>query len=670
MQISDPIELSVFNNMLGAIAEEMCAIVERTAYTTFIKETNDFGAAIATPDGLFFGYPRKAGTTSQLAGDISDAVNRITDWAPGDIVLTNDPFSTGAMVTHLPDLTLLSPVFIEGEIVAFCWGFIHSSDVGGRVPGSIASSNQEIFQEGLRIPPTKLYRQGVMNEELFQIIQANVRIPYQVWGDLKALMSGFHVATGRLNALFKKYGLTKTKQLIEESMNYAEAKARRIFTEIPDGTYRFVDYIEDDLVSDIPVRIELALSVEGDSIHLDYTGTDPQILAAFNIISASKPHQWLTVGLIHHLLSTDPTIPANGALKRPIRVTAPLGTLVNAVMPASVGSRITTALKILDMTMGALGQAIPDHVPAAGSGNGMLGVLAMPNLLKGGKKVNVYPVLIGGSGGRPQADGYDGTNSTFAFLRNTPIEAIEAEMDILVHEYRYIEDSAGPGKFRGGLGVGMTLEALVPDTSFAIRGMGRTRFAPWGVHGGQCGAKTRLAILNQGDPTEQTIPKLDILQMKRGDRLTLASSGGGGYGEPSNRDIDRVREDVLFGFVSRSQAEQVYGVVFVGTSDEVDFEATALARNRMTLNRTKRDSIYAYGVDREAYDRIWSVEGRHALMQILGSLSITARIYAKNMIMIKAHEFFVEKSLATIGRKEIEESWLLVQSRLGTQQET
>jgi N-methylhydantoinase B len=184
MRVANPIELSVFNNMLGAIAEEMCAIVERTAYTTFIKETNDFGAAIATIDGLFFGYPRKAGTTSQLGGDISDAVKHIKDWAPGDIVLTNDPFSTGAMVTHLPDLTLLSPVFVEGEIVAFCWGFIHSSDVGGRVPGSIASSNQEIFQEGLRIPPSKLYRAGVLNEELFAIVQANVRIPYQVWGDL------------------------------------------------------------------------------------------------------------------------------------------------------------------------------------------------------------------------------------------------------------------------------------------------------------------------------------------------------------------------------------------------------------------------------------------------------------------------------------------------------
>lgn len=667
MQVTNPIELSVFNTMLGAIAEEMCAIVERTAYTTFIKETNDFGAAIATPEGLFFGYPRKAGTTSQLGGDIGDAVKRITEWAPGDIVLTNDPFSTGAMVTHLPDLTLLSPVFIDGEVVAFCWGFIHSSDVGGRVPGSIAPSNQEIFQEGLRIPPTKLYRAGVLNQELFDIVQANVRIPYQVWGDLKALMSGFHVATGRLEALFKKYGLAKTKGLIAESMAYAEAKAREIFKQIPNGTYRFVDYLEDDLISDIPVRIELALTSHDGNIHLDYTGTDPQILASFNIVSAGKPHQWLTVGLIHHLLSTDPTIPANGALKRPIKVTAPAGTLVNAVLPAAIGSRITTALKILDITMGALAQAIPQHVPAAGSGNGMLGVLAMPNLVSGGRKVNVFPVLIGGSGGRPQADGYDGTNSTFAFLRNTPIEAIEAEMDLLVREYRYERDSAGPGRFRGGLGVGVTIEALVPDTSLAVRGMGRTRFAPWGTHGGQCGAKTKLAKLNAGTPEESTIAKLDVLLLKRGDRLTLASSGGGGYGPPHERDIERVREDVAFRFVSRQQAAEVYGVVFKGESDALDEEATRRRRSELAARGADRRSIYAYGPDRELHDRVWNAEGRRALVRILESLSITARVYAKNMIMIKALEIFDRRSLSTIGPAEIEESWNSVKPRLGLQ---
>jgi len=184
MQPSNPIELAVFNNLLGAIAEEMCAIVERTAYTTFVKETHDFGAGIATPDGVFFAYPRKSGVTSFLGLHLGDAIKCIKNWEPGDIVFTNDPFSTGALVTHLPDLTMLAPVFAGKELIGFCWGFIHSSDIGGRVPGSIAPSSDEIYQEGLRVPPTKIYKAGVRNTEFLNLIRANVRIPYQVWGDL------------------------------------------------------------------------------------------------------------------------------------------------------------------------------------------------------------------------------------------------------------------------------------------------------------------------------------------------------------------------------------------------------------------------------------------------------------------------------------------------------
>ena len=664
MQPSNPIELAVFNNLLGAIAEEMCAIVERTAYTTFVKETHDFGAGIATPDGVFFAYPRKSGVTSFLALDLGDAIKRVGNWQPGDIVLTNDPYSTGALVTHLPDLTMLAPVFVSEELVGFCWGFIHSSDVGGRVPGSIAPSNDEIYQEGLRIPPTKLYRAGALNEEFLDLIKANVRISYQVWGDLKALISAFHVAGSRLTALFEKYGLDRSKALVQESLDYADAKGRAVFEHIPDGTYRFVDYLEDDVVSNIPVRLELALTVSGSDVHLDYTGTDPQILAAFNVVTASKPHAWLTIGMVHHCLSSDPTIPANGAVMRAVRVTAPLGTLVNAVLPAATGSRVTTVMKVLDLTMGALAQAVPHEVPAAGSGNGMIGVMSMPDLEKGGRKVNVFQVLIGGSGGRPRCDGFDGNDYTFAFLRNTPVEVIEAEMDLLVHAYHYVQDSAGPGKYRGGLGVGIVLEALLPNTTVAMRGMERTRFAPWGVHGGHCGGRTAPAVVNPGTEREERIPKLDVLVMNRGDVLKLASSGGGGYGDPCERDVEQVRSDVVCGFVTRDQAVESYGVV-VDASGSVDAEATRRKREAIRAARPAKRSIYTYGAERDRHDEMWSADSRQALVAILGGLSIPARIYAKNMIMKKALELANERSLRSISGHEVDEGWRRTRAELG-----
>lgn len=664
MKPSNPIELSVFNNLLGAIAEEMCAIVERTAYTTFVKETHDFGAGIATPDGVFFAYPRKSGVTSFLGLHLGDAIKAIDEWKEGDIVFTNDPFSTGALVTHLPDLTLLAPVFVEKKLVGFCWGFIHSSDIGGRVPGSIAPSSDEIYQEGLRVPPTKLYREGVLNKDLYDIIKTNVRIPYQVWGDLQALISSFHVAVGRLDALFMKYGVSRSLALVDESLRYTEAKARAVYEKIPDGTYRFVDYLEDDLVSKNPVRIELAITVKGSDVHLDYTGTDPQVLSAFNIVTAGKPHAWLTIGMVHHCLSEDPTTPANGTLTRPIRVTVPPGTLLNPVLPAATGSRITAAVKVLDITMGALAQAIPKEVPAAGSGNGMIGVISMPDLMKGGKKVNVFQVLIGGSGGRPHCDGYDGTDYSFAFLRNTPVEIIEAEMDLLVDEYHYVKDSGGPGTYRGGLGVGITIRALLPDTTVAMRGMERTRFAPWGVHGGDCGGNTAPAIINRETSHEVRIPKLDIVGLKRGDSLTLASSGGGGYGDPCNRDAALVAQDVLYGYVSVEKARDSYGVI-LDAAGKVDADATEKKRAAIRESRAPSKSLYAYGPQRDEHDRLWSPESRVAVTNILATLSIPARVYAKNMIMNEARAIGNERSLQKITAREVEEGWERARTALG-----
>jgi N-methylhydantoinase B len=289
----------------------------------------------------------------------------------------------------------------------------------------------------------------------------------------------------------------------------------------------------------------------------------------------------------------------------------------------------------------------------------------MPDLRKGGRKINVFQVLIGGSGGRPHCDGFDGTDYSFAFLRNTPAETIEAEMDLIVHEYRYMQDSGGAGTYRGGLGVGITIEALVPNTIVTMRGMERTRFAPWGVHGGRFGGNTSPAIINGGKPHERRIPKLDVLVLNRGDTLQLGSSGGGGYGDPCGRDPEKVRSDVQNGFVSDDHALNIYGVVLRGPDLEVDLAATEKQRKKVKESRNVKGRMYDYGPEREHHDEIWSPSSRGAIMKILNDLPIPARAYAKQFIMRKAKEIYVTDSLPAITEREIGKSWDISRVELG-----
>jgi len=667
MRPRDPIELAIFSNLIAAVAEEACSALERTAYTTFVKEANDFAVALADPSGTFFAYPRKSGVTTFIGLPIAEVIASVEDWQPGDVLLTNDPYTTGGLVTHSPDFNLIAPVFHDNELVAFCWGFLHSSDVGGSTPGSIAPSNREIFQEGLRIPPMKLYRAGVFNDELAAIIKANVRIPYQVWGDINALISSFHVASQRLLEIFDKYGIARARQLIDECLRYAEAKARTVIAEIPSGSYRFTDFLDDDIGSSLPVRICLELTVAGSDVHLDFTGTDPQVLAAFNLATAGKPsHAWLTIGLVHYLITEDPEIPLNGGVLRPLRVTAPAGTLVHAVAPASLGGRIVSGIRVMDVTFGALTQAVPDRVPAAGAGQGMLPVISMPALATGGRKVNILQPLVGGSGGRPAVDGYDGTDYSLGFLKNSPIEVLESEMDVLVHRYHYLMDSGGAGKHRGGLGIGFTFEALLPDTVLSMRGMERTRFAPWGVHGGHCGAQTGPAIVNRGRPTERRIAKLDVLRLEAGDVVEIVTSGGGGYRDPRERDPEQVARDVLFGFVSCKVAETEYGIVFRRGSWDVDLERTA-AKRRAMRRRARKRATFNLGAAREQYDRLWTTSAYSQLQRIYTTLPVHARIYAKRVIM--------EHALAARGSgrgpitgADIRRAWTAARAAAGLQQ--
>ncbi|MBI3708811.1 MAG: hydantoinase B/oxoprolinase family protein [Proteobacteria bacterium] len=416
---------------------------------------------------------------------------------------------------------------------------------------------------------------------------------------------------------------------------HAEAKARAVIARIPSGTYRFVDYLDDDIASSHPVRIALALNISGSDIHIDFTGTDPQVMAALNLATAGKrSHTWLTVGIMQFLLTADREMPVNGGILRPVSVTAPAGTIVHAVRPAALGGRVVSGIRVMDATFGALVQAIPDQVPTAGSGQGLLPVISMPAMADGTRKVNILQPLVGGTGARPASDGFDGTSYSLGFLRNTPVEIIEAEMEVLVHRYHYVTDSGGAGEFRGGLGVGLRAEALLADTTIAVRGVERTRFAPWGVKGGECGSLTQPIVTNRGRPNETHHPKkVDVLRLQPGDTIEFATSGGGGYGDPLAREPALIERDVAYGYVSRDKAMSAHGIVFMGESGAVDAEATRNRRQQLTRARKGHLPTVNFCRARQEFDRIWNEDAYAELHAILSALSIHARVYAKGAIM-------------------------------------
>ncbi|HTV71403.1 MAG TPA: hydantoinase B/oxoprolinase family protein [Rhizobiaceae bacterium] len=667
-QATDAIELSIFSTLVSAVVEEACGVLARTAYTTFVKEIEDFSVALAKPDGTYFAYPGRSGVPTAVALPAESVIAGISEWAPGDILFVNDPYTSGGMVTHSPDITMIAPIFHQGELIAFCWAFLHSSDIGGAVPGSLDASLTDVYQEGLRIPPAKLYRGGQLNEDIYKIIKANVRVPYQLWGDVQAIVSAFRTASERLIEIFERYGVARAKSLIDECIDYGEAKSRAVIAEIPDGVYRFKDYLDDDISSPFPVRICLSIEKQGTEIHLDFTGTDPQVLAAINLATAGhKHHTWVTTGVVQYLLTSDRKMPVNSGILRPIRVTAPAGTLVHAVPPASLGGRLVSGIRVMDIIFGALLQAIPDRVPAAGSGQGIMPVYSTPDLSDGSRKVNMLQPLVGGTGARPTCDGYDGTNYSLSFMKNTPVEIIETELDLYVHRYYFVPDSGGAGRFRGGLGVGLSAEATKPDTTIALRGVERTRFAPWGAMGGHCGRRTQPVVVNRGKPHETTYRKrISLIRLAPGDVVEFQTSGGGGFGDPLDRDLAKVERDCRYGYVSRAVAEELYGLVFTSPeSMEVDADASSIKRSEARAAAGEGAvPIFGFCEVRKEYEAVWTDEAYDELQNVYATLSIHARVYAKGAIMARVNTGR-NGSPEPITAAEIRKGWALAKADLG-----
>jgi N-methylhydantoinase B len=611
---TNPVMLEMLMQRFRSVAEEMGYSVQRTGYTAFVNETADLGVALVTPKGEIFGYPLGIGITTFVNLDMSDAFGAFDHYDEGDIVVTNDPYTSGAMSSHLPDVNVYRPVFHDGELVCFTFAYVHSTDVGGNVAGSLTPSNYEVFQEGIRIPPIKLYRKDAVNEDVLKLIMNNVRVPADNWGDLRAMITALRVGERRVHELIERYGRDTFLSAMQDCLVYSEARVREQIRGIRPGTYRFHDYLDDDVASEVPVRLQVAVTVEGDSIHLDFTGTDPQLKAAFNLYSANKPHPWLIYKLMSLFSTMDPGIPLNSGMMRPVSVTAPVGSVVNCVFPAAIGLRTTMGVRLQDAVMGALAQALPEIVPAAGSGTIVPVVFAEPSPTGRGVEVNVLEPLSGGTGGGSRADGLHARDVVdLANLRNSPLETVESKSSTRVFVYGLRPDSAGAGRFRGGCGVVFEFEVLAPDCVIIARGMERLRFQPWGLLGGACGAFGRIEVKRTGGDCFEQVHKADALRASVGDVIRLSTAGGGGYGDPLERDAQKVLDDVLNGFVTVAGAERDYGVVI--RNGRLDGAATAELRE--SRRPAAPPPLYTLGAAREEYERVWSAEVSRAMIDIL-----------------------------------------------------
>ncbi|WP_323039148.1 hydantoinase B/oxoprolinase family protein [Gemmobacter sp.] len=615
----DPITLEILNNKVSAAAEEMSYTLQRTGRTLFVKETADFATGLADLSGKFFGYPRAIGVSNYMDLDCSPAIAAFDDLAPGDVIMTNHPFETEGLATHLPDLHMIQPYFHEGRIVAYGWCFIHCSDVGGRVPSSISPANTEIHQEGLLIPPVRIMVGGKENRDFLRIFRANSRTPNDNAGDVKAMLASLATGEARVADLIAQHGVENFLEAQEALQDYAAAKARAVLRRIPDGSYEFIDYLDDDFNSTVPVRLKVRMTVTDGLVHLDYAGTDGQVASAYNIPTGGKRHPWLTLRLVAFILTYDPSVPINAGLYRNFTVATEPGTVVNPVYPAAVGVRHATATRVNDVLNGALAQAVPELMKAPSGGVTVPVVFTEPDPASGGRKVLVLEPLVGGSGARLGADGVDGRDSGIANLANNPIESVESSASVRVKSWALRKGSGGAGKWRGGLGLTLSFEVQTDGCQVLGRGTERFRFAPWGMAGGREGALFRVTLL-KADGTLVDVGKLDVLDVNRGDLVTIQTPGGGGYGDPFDRAPAEVADDLSRGFITEADARAVYGVA-LAADGTVDATATAALR---AAPRAPAPA-FAFGAERTAWEGLFTDAAVTEMNALLARLPMGAR---------------------------------------------
>ncbi len=541
---ADPVTLEVVRNAAIAVAEEMNATLVRTSYSPNIKDRRDCSCAIFDAGGDLVSQAENIPVhLGAMPFSVEAALDRFPPETlePGDEILLNDPFHGGA---HLPDLTLVTPVHVDGDLVGLAANRAHHADIGGSTAGSVAADSTEIFQEGFRIPPVKLTSGDEPNNAVMDLLLANVRTP----DDLRAQQAANTTGVRRFRELHDRYAALGA--ILEEIQAYSERRMRAEIAELPDGEYGFTDVLDGDGQGHRDLEIAVSITVAGETVTVDFTGTAEQVSGAINAPFA------VTASATYYAVRcvTDPEIPPNAGAYRPIEIVAPSGTIVNAEPPAAVvGGNLEVSQRVTDALLGAIGSAVPDRAAAGGQGT-------MNNLTFGGadprddRPYAFYETLGGGFGGRAGADGMDGVHVHMSNTLNTPAEVLETAYPLRVDTYAYRPDSGGAGEFRGGLGLRRDIEALA-TTTFSLLA-DRRDHAPYGLAGGEPGETGADFLLRDGE-AEPIDPK-STRRLEPGDIVSIRTPGGGGYSDPAARDPEAIRRDLAAGKLSPDSARDDY----------------------------------------------------------------------------------------------------------------
>jgi N-methylhydantoinase B len=545
----DAITLEVIRHGLVAAAEQMATAIERSAQSQVIREMLDYSTAVFNTDG---GITAQSTRIPMHLNSMTRALKTllaafpVERWAEGDVYLTNDPYSGGQ---HLPDLQTFSPVFYDDRCIAITGTLGHHLDVGGRGAASYGADATEIFQEGLRFPPCRIYSGGVPNELFFPTLEANIRVPDKTGSDVRAQIAALSIGAADVVRLAMRYGADTLIEATGQLLVLSEQRMRAAILSVPEGSFEATDTVDGDGLDDDPVELCVAVSRDDDTLVVDFTGTAPQTRGPINCPIAS------TESAVYYAVTAvlDPGVPPNEGAYRPIRVLAPEGSVLNPSFPAPVVGRNVFTHRVANVVMAALGKALPDRAVASYYGNSNVYVL---NAYDNGRANVQFEIEVGGWGGRQTGDGPDCLSAGIHNLANNPVELVENEFPMRVLRYGLRPDSGGAGRYRGGLGAERTFEVLTP-CEFSSQ-FDRVKFPPPGLRGGLDGACARIVLEREGERTELPGKTLGE-RLLAGDVMTILTQGGGGLGDPRERDPEAIARDIASGKVTEEAALRDHG---------------------------------------------------------------------------------------------------------------